>query len=52
MDLLDQGGFDVNHLFMGIFYAPRPSLSFIGLHNVLMGPAQVSSQAILQLPVI
>jgi cation diffusion facilitator CzcD-associated flavoprotein CzcO len=41
LDLLEGRGFNVQHLYKGIWYAARPSLSFIGLHNTLMGPAQL-----------
>ena len=40
MDLLEEDGFNVQHLYKGLFYTRNPSLSFLGLHNTLMGPAQ------------
>lgn len=41
MMLQEGNGFNVQHLYKGVWYTGRPSLSFIGLHNTLMGPAQV-----------
>ena len=41
MDLLADGGYNCDHLYKGLFYTRNPSLSFLGLHNVLLGPAQV-----------
>ena len=37
MDLISDGGYNCNHLWKGLFYTRNPSLSFIGLHNVLLG---------------
>jgi trimethylamine monooxygenase len=41
VDVVGTGGWTVQNLFKGLFYGPDPSISFIGLHNVLIGPCQV-----------
>jgi hypothetical protein len=41
VEVVAGGGWTVKNLYKGLFYQPDPSLSFMGLQNVLIGPCQV-----------
>jgi hypothetical protein len=40
MNLIEGGGLNVLHMWRGLFFTPRPSLTFIGLHHTLLGPVR------------
>ena len=41
MDVVAENGWTMTNLVKGIFYKHDPSLAFVGVHNVLVGPCQV-----------